>query len=87
MRTDILSDPWKCLAGAVLEQAVCDLGAHRGCCPGDVSHDLCRNGVHSCSRDAQGFLWSEWGAFLIDATGLDRGVFLRISTQIMEGGN
>ena len=83
MRTDILSDPWKCLAGAVLEQAVCDLGSHRACEPGDVSHNLCRGGVHSCCPDAERFLWSEWGALLIDETGLDRAMFLRVSAQVM----
>ena len=82
IQTDILPDPWRNLAGAVLEQAVCDLASHRLCQPGDVTHNLCRNGVHSCARDADGFLRSDWGAFLIDETGLDQTMFLRLVGRV-----
>ena len=89
--TSTVDDVWTNLVGAVLQQAVEDLASGRDCVEGDASHNLCRDGVHSCCGDAREFLCSDWGAHLVDITNMNYNTFMyfaiRAKKKVRRGGN
>jgi len=80
--TSTVDDVWTNLVGAVLQQAVEDFASERDCVEGDASHNLCRDGVHSCCGDAREFLYSDWGEYLVDLTNMNYATFLYFATRV-----